>query len=65
MPQAKLPVPEVTTEWLKVSIPLEEIQKQGVDLKALDNIGIAFGPDVENKQGAIAYIDDFAFTSSQ
>lgn len=65
MPQAKLAVADVTTEWVKISVPLEEIQKQGVDLKALDNIGIAFGPDVENKQGAIVYIDDFAFTSSQ
>jgi hypothetical protein len=62
MPQAKYKVQDAVPEWVKISVPLEEIQKLGIDLKALDNIGIAFGPDAGNKQGAIIYVDDFAFT---
>ena len=63
MPQAKYKVQDATTEWVKISVPLEDIQKLGIDLKSLDNIGIAFGPDAGNKQGATIYIDDFSFTS--
>ncbi len=62
MPQAKIKVPDATTEWEKKIVPLEEVHKQGVDLKSLDNIGIAFGPDAGNEPGAIIYMDDFMFT---
>lgn len=62
MPQAKYAVPEATTEWARILVPLGEIQKLGVDLKALDNVGLAFGPDVGNGMGATIYIDDFVFT---
>lgn len=60
MPQLKYKILDVTTEWKKITVPLEELQK--LDLKSLDNVGIAFGPDVKNEPGAIVYIDDVAFT---
>ena len=63
MPQARYKVESATKEWKKVSIPLAEISKQGVDMKSLDNIGIAFGPDAGNAPGAIIYIDDMAFSN--
>lgn len=65
MPQGKYAIEEATTEWKEITVPLDGISKMGVDLKSLDNIGIAFGPDAGNKPGAVVYIDDFAFTSNQ
>lgn len=65
MPQAKYKVEDITAEWKKVSIPLDDIKKMGIDLKSLDNIGIAFGPDAGNAAGSIVYIDDFSFTDSK
>lgn len=62
MPSARYKIKEANAEWEKKAITLEEIHKLGVDLKSLDSIGIAFGPDVGNKAGAIIYIDDFIFT---
>lgn len=62
MPQARIKIPDAKTEWEKRIVPLEQAHKMGVDLKSLDNIGIAFGPDVGNEPGAIIYIDDFIFT---
>ena len=64
MPQVKYKVPDATTEWQKVVIPLSKI-KNKVDLTKLDNIGIAFGPDVGNKKGAIIYMDYFVFTNTK
>lgn len=63
MPQAKIKVPDAGVEWEKRSVPLEEAHKMGVDLKSLDNVGIAFGPDAGNDPGAIIYLDDFVFTN--
>lgn len=62
MPSARYKVKEASIEWEKRAIPLEEIHKLGVDLKSLDSIGIAFGPDAGNKPGATIYMDDFVFT---
>lgn len=62
MPQIKIPVSGVTTEWSQVAIDLEAVNKK-VDLSLLDNVGLAFGPDVGNETGAIAYVDDFVFTN--
>lgn len=63
MPQVKYSLPDLTTEWQKVVVPLEEICRQ-VDLTGLDNVGLAFGKDVGNMEGDIAYIDDFVFTNN-
>jgi len=62
-PQVKYKLPDLTVEWQKIVIPLKEISSK-VDLTQLDNIGIAFGKDVGNVQGEIAYIDDFVFTNN-
>jgi hypothetical protein len=64
MPQVKYKLPDATTEWQKIVIPLTEL-KGKIDLTALDNIGLAFGPDVGNLAGEIIYIDDFMFTNSK
>ena len=64
MPQLKHKLPDITTEWQKVVIPLEQFKGQ-VDLTALDNIGIAFGRDVGNLKGEIIYLDDFMFTNAE
>lgn len=63
MPQVKVPFSDITTEWQKVVIPLEDVNKK-IDLTLLDNIGLAFGPDVGNETGAIIYLDDFMFTDN-
>jgi len=63
MPQIKVPFLSITTEWTKVAIPLEDVNKK-IDLIQLDNVGIAFGPDVGNETGAIIYLDDFMFTDN-
>jgi uncharacterized protein YceK len=60
-PQIKYKLPDATTEWKKIAVPLSELSGK-VDLTQLDNIGIAFGKDVGNMTGDIIYIDDFAFT---
>ncbi|MBN2190223.1 MAG: hypothetical protein JW728_03335 [Candidatus Aureabacteria bacterium] len=64
MPQVKYSVPDATKEWKKVIVPLDEIKKK-VDLKHLDNVGIAFGPDVGNTKGDTIYIDSFVFTNNE
>ncbi|MFH0839606.1 MAG: carbohydrate binding domain-containing protein [Candidatus Omnitrophota bacterium] len=64
MPQVKLKLSDVTTEWQKVVIPLSDISGK-IDLTALDNIGLAFGRDVGNLKGEVIYIDDFMFTNTQ
>ena len=64
MPQVKYQLPDTTTEWQKMVIPLTEL-KGKIDLTALDNIGLAFGKDVGNIEGDIAYIDDFVFTNNE
>jgi len=61
-PQVKYKVPDATTEWQEVVIPLDRLSKS-VDLKTLVHIGFAFGNDVGNERGAIAYIDDIVFTN--
>ncbi len=63
MPQVKYNLPDATTEWHKVVIPLDELAGR-VDLSQLDNIGIAFGKDIGNMKGEIVYIDDFVFTNT-
>ena len=63
MPQVKYKLPNLTTEWQKIVVPLRGISG-GIDLARLDNIGIAFGKDVSNTEGSIAYIDDFLFTNN-
>ena len=63
MPQVKHKLPDAKTEWKKVVMPLAQF-KGRVDLTALDNIGLAFGPDVGNLRGEIIYIDTFMFTNS-
>ena len=65
MPQAKYKVENITTDWKKTIVPLDDIKKLGIDLKSLDNIGIAFGPDAGNAPGATVYIDDFCFTNNK
>ena len=62
-PQVKYKLPDLTGEWQKIVIPLEELSGK-VDLAQLDNIGIAFGKDVGNTKGEAAYIDDFIFTNN-
>ncbi len=64
MPQLKYKISDATTAWQKVVIPLDKV-KGKVNLTVLDNIGIAFGPDVGNGKGAMVYLDDFVFTNSQ
>lgn len=64
MPQAKYKLPDATTEWQKITIPLSEVSGK-TDVTALDNIGLAFGKDVGNIKGEIVYLDDFAFTNAQ
>lgn len=64
MPQFRYKVPDATTTWQKVIIPLDKI-KDEVDITALDTISIAFGPDVENEKGATVYLDDFVFGDNQ
>jgi len=64
VPQVKHKVPDATMEWQEVIVPLDAIAKS-VDLKALVQIGIAFGNDVGNGAGAIVYLDDFTFTNSK
>lgn len=61
-PQIKYKISDLTAEWQKIVIPLDEI-KGRVDLSKLDNIGIAFGKDVGNTTADTAYIDDFVFTN--
>jgi hypothetical protein len=63
-PQIKYRLPDATTEWQKVIVPISEFQGQ-IDLAALDNIGLAFGKDVSNLKGEIIYVDDFMFTNSE
>ncbi len=63
MPQYNYKVPDATTSWQKIVVPLDKI-KGKVDLTALDNISIAFGPDVSNEKGDAVYIDDFIFTNN-
>lgn len=63
MPQYKYPVADATSAWQRVVIPMDKI-KGKVDLTALDNISIAFGPDVGNEKGATVYLDDFVFTNN-
>ncbi len=63
-PQVRCKLSDLTTEWQKIVVPLEELTGK-VDLTQLDNIGVAFGKDVGNMEGDIAYIDDFVFTNSQ
>jgi hypothetical protein len=65
MPQAKYKVDDITTEWKKVVVSMDDIKKLGIDLKSLDNIGIAFGPDAGNSPGTTGYIDDFCFTNNK
>jgi hypothetical protein len=63
MPQLKYRLPDLTADWQKIVVPLEEFDSK-VDLAQLDNIGIAFGRDVGNMGGEIAYIDNFVFTNN-
>jgi len=63
MPQVKVPFHNITDKWTQVAIPLEDVNKK-IDLTQLDNIGIAFGPDVGNETGATIYLDDFVFTDN-
>lgn len=62
-PQIKYKLPDASTEWQKIAVPLSELGSK-VDLTKLDNIGIAFGKDVGNFTGDTIYIDDFAFTNN-
>jgi hypothetical protein len=62
-PQVKYKLPDLTSEWQKIVIALEEVSGK-VDLTQFDNMGIGFGRDVGNMQGDVAYIDDFVFTNS-
>ncbi len=64
MPQIKYKLPDVTTEWQKVLIPLSEIGGK-IDLTALDNIGLAFGKDVGNLKGEVIFVDDVMFTNAE
>ena len=47
-------------QWTKIEIPLSKFGWQ-VDLKNLTNIGIEFGSNLGNKQGAGIFLDDFKF----
>ena len=62
MPQIRHRLPDLTAEWQKITIPIEQL-KGKIDVALLDNIGIAFGKDVGNMEGDTAYIDDFVFTN--
>ncbi|MBL7070981.1 MAG: hypothetical protein ISS26_02265 [Candidatus Omnitrophica bacterium] len=62
-PQIRYRLPDLTAQWQRIMIPLAQISGK-VDLSQLDNLGIAFGKDVGNMQGDIAYIDDFIFTNN-
>lgn len=62
-PQVRHKLPDATAVWQKISVPLNEIGGK-VDLKELDNVGIAFGKDVGNLTGDTVYLDDFAFTNN-
>jgi len=62
-PQVKYGLPDLTDEWQRVVVPLADIAGK-VDLTQLDNIGLAFGKDIGNMKGDIAYIDDFIFTNN-
>lgn len=64
MPQVKHKLPDATTEWQKIVVPLDQF-KVRVDLTAIDNIGLAFGPDVGNMKGDTIYVDTFMFTNSR
>ena len=46
-PQVKYKLSDLTTEWQRKVIPLEELSGK-IDLTQLDNIGIGFGKDVGN-----------------
>jgi hypothetical protein len=63
MPQAKIAVEAATKDWKKIVVPVSELRKSGLDVKSLDNIGIAFGPDVGNGPGATVYLDDFVLSN--
>ena len=63
-PQFKYKIPDATTSWQKIVVPLDKI-KGKIDLTALDNVSIAFGQDVSNDKGPTVYLDDFVFTNSQ
>jgi len=63
MPQAKISVESATKEWKKITISVAELRKSGIDVKSLDNIGIAFGADVGNGPGATVYLDDFILSN--
>ena len=63
MPQIKYKLTDLKTEWQKMVVSLEDL-KGKLDMTKLDNIGIAFGKDVGNVEGDIAYIDDFVFTNN-
>lgn len=62
MPQARVvPLPEgAPKQWVKVEVPLSKISWQ-VDLKNLMTLGIEFGANVGNRQGAMIFLDDFRF----
>lgn len=62
MPQVKEKIADATTEWQKIVVPLGQFRGKA-DLKALDNIGLAFGPDVGNMKGDTIYLDTFMFTN--
>jgi hypothetical protein len=64
MPQTKYEIPDASTKWQKIAIPLNKL-KDKIDLTALDNVGIAFGPDVGNAEGAMVYLDDFIFANNK
>jgi len=63
VPQAKISVESATKEWKKITISVAELRKSGIDVKSLDNIGIAFGADVGNGPGATVYLDDFILSN--
>ncbi|MFH1369359.1 MAG: hypothetical protein ABII64_09565 [Elusimicrobiota bacterium] len=60
MPQARVTlfIDGAPNQWTKVEIPLSKVSWQ-VDLKNLANIGIEFGSNLGNKQGAAIFLDDF------
>jgi len=62
LPQARVnPMPDgATTQWSTVEIPLSKINWQ-VDLKSLVSVGLEFGQNIGNRQGAMLFIDNFMF----
>jgi len=65
MPQYKSPSAiTATTEWQKIVIPLSRVGKS-IDLKSIDNLGIAFGMDEGNRRGSTIYVDTFMFSVSK